>query len=117
MNSSYAGGLVRQHDNLSFSRVFEAGHSVSGYQPETVYQIFMRTIFGTDVATGKRRANHNYTTSGPVSSWDVKNVLPEPEAPKCNVWAISAACTEGQIEALRNGTAVVRDYNVISPVA
>jgi carboxypeptidase C (cathepsin A) len=25
-NSSYVGGLVRQHGNLSFSRVFQAGH-------------------------------------------------------------------------------------------
>jgi carboxypeptidase C (cathepsin A) len=26
-NEEYVGGLVRQHGNLSFSRVFQAGHS------------------------------------------------------------------------------------------
>jgi hypothetical protein len=25
-NSTYTGGVVRQHGNLSFTRVFEAGH-------------------------------------------------------------------------------------------
>ncbi|KIX06239.1 uncharacterized protein Z518_04214 [Rhinocladiella mackenziei CBS 650.93] len=52
-NSSYMGGVVRQAGTLSFSRVFQGGHSVSSYQPETVYRIFMGTMFGLDVATGK----------------------------------------------------------------
>ncbi|PSR90293.1 Alpha/Beta hydrolase protein [Coniella lustricola] len=51
-NASYQGGLVRQHNGLSFSRVFQAGHSVADYQPQTVLEIFERAIFGKDVATG-----------------------------------------------------------------
>ena len=30
-NDSYVGGLVRQYGNLSFSRVFEAGHEGTHY--------------------------------------------------------------------------------------
>lgn len=75
----------------------------------------MRSTFDTDVASGKSRVKQGYTTSGPVSSWDVKNVLPGPEAPKCNIWAIGGSCTPGQIEALANGTAEVVDFNVVSP--
>lgn len=48
----YVGGLVRQHGNLSYSRVFEAGHEVPAYQPETAYAIFRRALFNRDIATG-----------------------------------------------------------------
>ncbi|RMZ85375.1 hypothetical protein DV737_g771, partial [Chaetothyriales sp. CBS 132003] len=50
-NSSYVGGLVRQHGNFSFSRVFQAGHEVPAYQPETAYEIFTRALFNKDIAT------------------------------------------------------------------
>lgn len=53
-NASYVGGMVKQFGGFSFSRVFEAGHAVSAYQPETVYRVFMRAMFGRDVATGER---------------------------------------------------------------
>jgi len=76
-NATYSGGVTKQYDKFSFSRVFEAGHSVSAYQPETVYRIFMRSMFDRDVATG----NHDivgakYSSTGPKSSWGIKNVLP-----------------------------------------
>lgn len=35
-NASYNGGVVRQHGNLSFSRVFEAGHD--GKPPFLIFQ-------------------------------------------------------------------------------
>lgn len=53
-NGSYTGGEVRQYGKFSFSRIFEAGHGVSAYQPETVYRVFMRAMFGRDVATGEK---------------------------------------------------------------
>ncbi|KAK0720679.1 Alpha/Beta hydrolase protein [Lasiosphaeris hirsuta] len=51
-NNSYIGGKVRQHENLSFSRVFQAGHEVPYYQPQTAYEIFARTLRGLNIATG-----------------------------------------------------------------
>jgi hypothetical protein len=62
-NKAYDGGLVKQFGSLSFSRVFEAGHSVSAYQPETVYRIFMRAM--------------KYSSTGPVSSLAIENVDPK----------------------------------------
>lgn len=84
-NDTYQGGAVKQYDNLSFSRVFQAGHMVNAYQPETVYRIFARTIAGRDVATGEREASGGYSTEGPSSSFDfVDEELPE-KADTCMV--------------------------------
>ena len=54
-NGSYVGGEVKQYGGFSFSRIFEAGHGVSAYQPETVYRVFERAMFGLDVATGEKK--------------------------------------------------------------
>ncbi|KAJ9145532.1 Carboxypeptidase S1 A [Pleurostoma richardsiae] len=116
-NDSYIGGLVRQHGNVSFSRVFEAGHQVAAYQPETVYQIFKRAIFGRDIATGKVEigAGGKYSSSGPSSSSDVKNVLPPSPDSVCYLYQAPLTCTEEQLEALANGSAVVKNYIVVWP--
>jgi hypothetical protein len=70
-NDTYQGGAVRQFGKISFSRVFQAGHAVSTYQPETLDRIFSRTIFGKDVATGKKIINREYRTEGPQSSFQM----------------------------------------------
>ncbi|KAM0453014.1 hypothetical protein ACHAPV_009256 [Trichoderma viride] len=115
-NSSYNGGLVRQQGNVSFSRVFEAGHSVTTYQPETVYQIFQRTMFGMDVATGKTKVDGYYSTKGPTSSWDTKNNVPR-HSPQneCYTYLATETCTPEQLQALENGTAVVKNFVVLEP--
>jgi Serine carboxypeptidase len=76
-NQTYDGGVVRQHGKFSFARVFEAGHAVSAYQPETVYRIFQRSMFGQDVATGKEKVGLQYSSKGPSSSFNIKNRLPK----------------------------------------
>ncbi|KAH8896079.1 alpha/beta-hydrolase [Thozetella sp. PMI_491] len=77
-NNTYQGGAVRQTDNLSFSRVFQSGHGVNTYQPETVERIFYRTFQGQDVATGKENVSRGYLTKGPSSSFYMVNTtLPE----------------------------------------
>lgn len=84
-NASYVGGQVRQYGNLSFSRVYQAGHEVPSYQPETAYQVFMRTILNKDIATGLVAISNTYNTTGPSSTWHIKNeVLPVPE-PVCYI--------------------------------
>lgn len=76
-NGTYDGGVVRQHGKFSFARVFESGHSVSSYQPETVYRIFQRSMFGQDVATGKDKVGSQYSSKGPASSFGIKSKLPK----------------------------------------
>lgn len=80
-NTSYTGGRVRQQNNLSFSRVFQAGHEIPYYQPQTAYEIFARTLRGLDVATGTvdvtLRGNgsyrgREYSTASQFSVDDVK---------------------------------------------
>ncbi|KAE9375155.1 carboxypeptidase S1 [Stipitochalara longipes BDJ] len=121
-NGSYVGGMVRQAGPISFSRVFQAGHLVPAFQPETAYRIFMRTIHDQDVATGSLSlsdgcGNENYTTQGPSSILDVKNELPASLPTQCYLWQLTTTCTANQIEAVENGTAVVKDYLVIEPAS
>jgi hypothetical protein len=95
-------------------------HVVPAFQPETAYRIFMRTIIEQDVATGSislstGSENENYQTHGPSSIFDVKNVLLPPAPIQCYLWQLSTTCTANQLEAIINGTAVIKDYIVIEP--
>ena len=86
------------------------------YQPETTYQIFKRVMFNTDVATGTTRLGtnaFNYSTTGPSDVANVKNKLPAPHKPECYFWDMFQTCSNSQIEMMRNGTAVVRDYIMV----
>lgn len=72
------GGVVKQAGLLSFTRIFDVGHSVSSYAPDTAFTIFNRTLFGLDVATGTLPATNNYyRTTGPTDSFGWRNTLPE----------------------------------------
>ena len=108
------GGLVRQHGNLSFSRVFQAGHEVPAYQPETAYAIFSRVLADRDVATGRidTAADGSYSTEGPSDTLAVRNEPPEPELMFCYLYDIGSTCTEEQVAAVGNGSAVVRHWVV-----
>ena len=72
-----------------------------------------------DIATGEEWLINDYPgryqTRGPHSSLGIKNVMPEPAEPVCYTLDMSTTCTEGQKEALVNGTAVVRDFVVVEP--
>lgn len=133
---------VRQAGSLSFTRVLDAGHLVPFYQPETAHDIFNRASQGLDVATGtepvvswassmdpkqiakedgedkgKDGESEGYSTSGSKSIWHIKNI-PPPQAPEwCNPnWApLNFVCSESQIQALADGTAVVVDGVVVKP--
>ncbi|TKA68290.1 hypothetical protein B0A55_04291 [Friedmanniomyces simplex] len=117
-NHSYSGGVVRQNGNLSFSRVFDSGHDVAAYQPETNFQIFNRAVFNKDIATGRLPTNgrfNDYSTTGPSSSFSIKNKLPDIPDPICYLFSASSSCTLDQFLALQNGSATVVDFVVTSP--
>ncbi|KAA8625983.1 Carboxypeptidase C cathepsin A [Pyrenophora tritici-repentis] len=114
VNETYIGGQVRQYGNLSFTRVYEAGHEVPAYQPETAYKIFTRALFNRDIATGNvsTAVNPAYATDGPSS---VANITNEPivdEGAQCYVLDPDT-CTEEQYESVVNGSALVRNWIVV----
>jgi carboxypeptidase C (cathepsin A) len=117
-NATYEGGQVRQYGNLSFVRVYQAGHAVPSYQPETAYQIFNRALFNKDIATGKidTAANPTYGTEGPPDTFHIRNEVPDQYDDFCYILDLST-CSEEQVEALRDGTAVVKDHVVIEPAS
>ncbi|KAK0777444.1 hypothetical protein LTR59_013859 [Friedmanniomyces endolithicus] len=142
-NRSYSGGVVRQHGNLSFSRVFESGHDVAAYvslhplrrsaslpsfphptntkpkkQPETNFKIFNRALFNKDIASGRLPTSgrfNNYSTTGPSSSFSVKDVLPPVPDPICYVYTVGSACTVDQYVAFEEGNATVVEFVVTDP--
>lgn len=113
-NASYTGGQVRQHGNLSFSRVYQAGHEVPAYQPETAYQIFMRALFNKDIATGLESTGEgsNYSSEGPSDTLEFRNEQFEQPLQFCYTLDPGSTCTEEQIEALLEGNVTVCRYIV-----
>jgi hypothetical protein len=117
-NQTLSGGVVRQNNKMSFSRVFDAGHAAGAYQPETVSKIFDRVMFDKDVATGSIDTSGTvlleYSSTGPQSSFGIKNILPEGPKNECYLWNVVVTCTEEEMVALRDGTAVVKDFVLVS---
>jgi carboxypeptidase C (cathepsin A) len=115
VNGSYNGGLVRQYGNFSFSRVFQSGHEVPAYQPETAYEIFRRAMFNLDVASGKisTAQNGSYGTLGASSTFSIKNKVPASPQPTCYTYALLSTCTNDQLNSVLDGTALIHDYIVI----
>lgn len=125
-------GLTRQHGNLSFTRVFQAGHMVPSYQPEASLRIFERALLNRDIATGAVDLTATggwwageeedaaggqavFRTEGPGDTWWRRSeVMPVPER-RCYILQLMT-CTDEEIEALRDGTAVVRDFVVVDIV-
>lgn len=105
-----ASGLVRQHGNLSFSRVFQAGHEVPSYQPEAALAIFNRALGNLDIATGtKDTAGGGYSSVGIADARAVRNEMPAQELAWCYV-RTPFVCSEEQIAAIENGSArIVHD--------
>jgi hypothetical protein len=114
VNDTYIGGQVRQYGNLSFTRVYQAGHEVPAYQPETAFKIFQRALFNFDIATGNisTSANLTYSTEGPK---DVSNVTNEPiPFPGAQCYVLDREqCTEEQWETVMDGTALIKNWIVV----
>ena len=114
-NASYIGGQVRQYGNFSFSRVFQSGHEVPAYQPETAYQIFTRAIFGTDIATGTISTNDKpeYATEGSSTTFQVKNQDPGSPSFQCYILDLANTCTVDQMASVWDGSGLIHDYILI----
>ncbi|KAF2739603.1 carboxypeptidase S1 [Polyplosphaeria fusca] len=106
-NSTYVGGQVRQFGNLSFSRVYDAGHMAPFYQPETAFTVFTRIIQGKDIGTGKDADLSTFGTQGSANSTH-KNKVPEQEESTCWIRAFATTCDLGEISQIRAGVGVVK---------
>jgi len=108
VNNSYVGGAVRQFGNLSFARIYDAGHLVPAYQPETAFTVFTRVIQGTAIATGERVDLSTYSTSGPQSSTKTNKAgSSSSKDPVCWIRNIRDTCTAEQRTAILAGQGVV----------
>ncbi|KAM4062888.1 serine carboxypeptidase [Hirsutella rhossiliensis] len=106
VNDSYIGGEVRQYGNLSFSRIYQAGHAVAWYQPETAFQVFARILLGRSVSMGNMVDLAKYNTSGPLNSTRSAKA-PDPPKPTCFIRAMNMTCDADALELARHGGGVV----------
>ncbi|KAI4240433.1 MAG: hypothetical protein L6R40_005144 [Gallowayella cf. fulva] len=95
VNSTYVGGVVRQFGNLSFSRIYDAGHLVPAYQPETAFTVFSRVILGTDLSFGQPVDLGTYQTNG-TGNATYTSKAPESAKPTCWIRNINNTCTDEQ---------------------
>jgi carboxypeptidase C (cathepsin A) len=106
VNGSYVGGQVRQYGNLSFSRIYQAGHFVPAYQPEAVFTLMTRIILGKNLATGEDADLSSFSTSGSANSTATFKP-PESPRPTCYIRDIDSRCTDAQIAKIKAGQGVV----------
>ncbi|APA11179.1 hypothetical protein SS1G_11382 [Sclerotinia sclerotiorum 1980 UF-70] len=107
-NTSYIGGVVRQFGNLSFSRIYDAGHSIPAYQPETAFQVFARIIMGTSVSTGETIDSSVYNTTGPLNATHTTS-LPASPTNTCYLRSIPETCTEEERDMIIAGKGAIID--------
>jgi hypothetical protein len=118
VNDSYVGGHVRQYGNLSFSRIFDAGHLVPFYQPETAFTVFSRIIQGDDISLGRNIDLSTFQTNGIRDSSIRRNEVPPEPASVCWIRDVASTCTDEQRKAIERGEGVV-SYGIwsLNPVA
>lgn len=106
VNDSYIGGVVRQYGNLSFSRIYQAGHSVPAYQPETAFQVFARIVLGTAISTGDKVDLSNFASEGDDTAAHEDDL---PDLPGSTCWVRDAAmtCNDQQKQRLKDGEGVI----------
>ena len=95
VNSTYVGGAVRQYGNLSFSRVYDAGHLIPAYQPETAFTVFTRIINGNDISLGGQIDLSTYKSNGsPNATYTTK--APPQAGPTCWIRDLQHKCDPAQ---------------------
>jgi carboxypeptidase C (cathepsin A) len=106
VNDSYIGGAVRQFGNLSFSRIYQAGHSVASYQPETAFQVFARIIMGSSVSTGEPIDLGSYSSDGSANATETDTLPPQP-SPTCWIRDFGSTCDGDAYDLAAQGKGVV----------
>lgn len=69
-------GAVRQAGNLSFVRIYDAGHEVPYYQPEASLEMFRRVLNGQVVSDGAIALTPDYATNGTVQATHTEAFVP-----------------------------------------
>lgn len=106
VNSSYVGGVVRQYGNLSFSRIYDAGHLIPAYQPETAFTIFTRIIMGTGMSLGEPIDLNSYKSNGSANA-TYTSKAPDSAEPTCWIRNINGTCTDDQKNMILKGDGAV----------
>ena len=106
VNNSYVGGVVRQYGNLSFSRIYDAGHLIPAYQPETAFTLFTRIIMGSDLSLGEPADLGTYRSNGPANATETSKA-PDQLEPTCWLRNIPNSCTNDQVDMLQQGLGVI----------
>lgn len=106
VNDTYVGGAVREYGNLSFSRIYDAGHLIPAYQPETAFTVFTRIIMGTDISTGGPINTGNFGTTGNANA-TFTNSSPAASKPTCWIRNVDGTCTDRQKKMLAAGEGAV----------
>lgn len=73
-------GETREYGNFSFTRIYESGHEVPYYQPIAALQLFNRTVFGWDTATGTKKVTADLGTKGEAHATHTQPTPPKPTA-------------------------------------
>lgn len=106
VNTTYVGGAVRQYGNLSFSRIYGAGHLIPAYQPETAFTVFTRIIMGSDISLGEAADLSTYTSNGTANATETSKAPGQLE-PTCWLRNIENTCTNEQKVMLQQGQGVI----------
>lgn len=106
VNNSYVGGVVRQYGNLSFSRIYNAGHLVPAYQPETAFTVFTRIIMGSNISLGGPVDLSSFSSNGTANA-TFTNLAPALGKPVCYIRNIPDSCTDEQRELIRQGEGTI----------
>ncbi|KAL8969836.1 MAG: hypothetical protein Q9183_001801, partial [Haloplaca sp. 2 TL-2023] len=102
INDTYVGGAVRQYGNLSFSRIFDAGHLIPAYQAETAFTVFTRIITGKDMSLGNSIDLSTYASNGTANT-TYTSKAPDSAKPTCWIRNINGSCTEKQKNKILDG--------------
>jgi hypothetical protein len=78
---------VRQYGNLSFLRIYEAGHEVPYYQPQAALALFNRTLNHWNIADGTEMVTANLSSYGTANATHTEAFVALPATSSASVSA------------------------------